>query len=92
MALTNPTIISRASTVGGPGAGNADRFVKETADTILMYGPDANPITVISRQAKKESVGNQEYTVMNDKHLPRDRKSTRLNSSHLKLSRMPSSA
>ena len=78
MGLTNPTIISRASAVGGPGAGNADRFVKETADTILMYGPDANPVTVISRQANKESVGNQEYTIMNDKHLPR---LTRVNNS-----------
>jgi hypothetical protein len=76
MALTAPTIISRAVTVGGPGAGNADRFVPEIADKILQYGPNINPMTIISRGNKKESVGNQEYKIMNDKHLPR---TTRVN-------------
>lgn len=71
MALTVPNLINRAVTVGGPGAGNTDRFVPEIADTILQYGPNINPLTIISRQSKKESVGNQEYKIMNDKHLPR---------------------
>lgn len=71
MALTAPTVVSRAFTVGGPGAGNADRFVPEIADEILQYGPNINPMTIISRGNSKESIDNQEFKIMNDKHLPR---------------------
>ena len=43
----------------------------------------------VGRFAKKRSKGN---TFMSDWHISEDRKSTRLNSSHIEESRMPSSA
>ena len=68
---TNPTVISRSSATAGPGGGNADRFVPEIRDMILMYGPNINPLTLISSKSKKRTVGNPTYKVMHDKQLPR---------------------
>ena len=68
---TAPTIISRAVTVGGPGAGNADRLVIQMEDKLWQYGPNLNPLIRIANVTKKRSVGNQEFKIMNDKHLPR---------------------
>lgn len=68
---TNPTVINRAVAVGGPGGGNDDRFVAQIRDEILMYGPNINPLARISSVAKKRSVGNPTFKVMNDKQLPR---------------------
>lgn len=68
---TAPTIISRAVAVGGPGVGNTDRFVAQIEDKLWAYGPNINPLIRIANVTKKRSVGNQEYKVLNDKHLPR---------------------
>ena len=59
--------------------GNLYRQVKEVFDAVFLNDSDA------ARQY-------QEYQKRIELHLEKDRKSTRLNSSHLKLSRMPSSA
>ena len=68
---TAPTTINRVIAVGGPGGGNDDRFVVQMADEIFMYGPNINPLTVLSRKAMKKSVKGQTYKIMNDKQLPR---------------------
>lgn len=68
---TNPTTINRESAVGGPGGGNADRLVVQMRDQIFLYGPNINPVTVLSMKTKKRSVKGAEYKVMNDKQLPR---------------------
>ncbi|RJQ39512.1 MAG: hypothetical protein C4555_03125 [Dehalococcoidia bacterium] len=68
---TAPTVISRAVAVGGPGVGNTDRLVIQIEDKIWQYGPNLNPLIRIANVTKKRSVGNQEFKVLNDKHLPR---------------------
>ena len=55
-----------------------------------MYGGDDN-FSIISKIIKAYK-NSEELNIVNNGNAIRDRKSTRLNSSHLKLSRMPSSA
>ncbi len=71
MAVTDPTVISGGQTIDSTGGGNADRFRPQIRDEILMYGPNINPITLISSKVKTRGVGNPVYKVMNDKRLPR---------------------
>lgn len=68
---TAPSVIARTVAVAGPGAGNTDRLVVQMRDELLMYGPNINPLAVLSMKAKKRSVGGPEFKVMNDKQLPR---------------------
>ena len=63
--------------------------VRETASKILLAMRDYRPIAVgIERGALKNAV----LPYLSDLMRKKDRKSTRLNSSHIPLSRMPSSA
>ena len=71
MAVTDPTVIRGGQTIDSTGGGNADRFKPQIRDEILMYGPNINPITLISSKVKSRSVGNPVFKVMNDKRLPR---------------------
>jgi hypothetical protein len=71
MAVTDPTIISGGQTIDSTGGGNTDRFKPQVRDEILMYGPNINPVTLISSKVKTRSVGNPVYKVMHDKRLPR---------------------
>ena len=64
-------------------AGRADEFLIDSAG-ILSYHQGELPDSRMRAHAARRGY--------NLTHLSRDRKSTRLNSSHLKLSRMPSSA
>lgn len=71
MAVTDPTVISGGQTIDSTGGGNTDRFRPQIRDEILMYGPNINPVTLISSKVKSRGVGNPVYKVMNDKRLPR---------------------
>ena len=66
-----------------PAAAHANPIEPEKAFAMRAQALDAQTIEVVFEIAK-------DYYLYGDKF--RDRKSTRLNSSHLKLSRMPSSA
>lgn len=68
---TNPTVVARASTIAGPGSGNADRFVPQIQDMIWNYGPNLNPLIRLAYKNKKRGVKNQTFKVLNDKRLPR---------------------
>lgn len=68
---TAPTVIGRASTIAGPGKGNADRFVPQIQDMIWNYGPNLNPLIRLAYMNKKRSVKNQTFKILNDKRLPR---------------------
>lgn len=68
---TAPTVISGRVPQTGTNSGNSDRQVQQIADMIFNYGPNINPMTLISRKSTKKRVGNQTFKVLNDKHLPR---------------------
>ncbi len=68
---TNPTVISRAVSVAGPGQGNVDRFIEEIENKIWQYGPNLNPLIRIANKVKKRSVRQMSFKVLNDKRLPR---------------------
>ena len=63
------------------GSGAVSRYAAK-----LGYNVISNDIMEFPRAIANGSIG------LSDSQLEKDRKSTRLNSSHLKLSRMPSSA
>lgn len=71
MALTDPTVISGGQTIDSTGGGNTDRFKPQVRDEILMYGPNINPLVLISSKVKSRSVANPVYKTMHDKRLPR---------------------
>ena len=61
--------------------------------TILMEGvPDTEYVKTLVPEFTKETGIEVNLEVVNYAEMHTDRKSTRLNSSHLRLSRMPSSA
>ena len=81
------------------GAGKIASVMAETVNMMAKNGEDICLWAVGSRSKDRALEFAQQYNIKNayDSYEslvsdPRDRKSTRLNSSHLKLSRMPSSA
>ena len=69
---------------------SADDIKKAYRKKAKQYHPDLNPGDKEAEAKFKEA--NEAYEVLSDEQKKADRKSTRLNSSHLWLSRMPSSA
>ena len=62
-----------------------------SGDIQAKYLPDVSPATIRSELSTLESMGFIEQPHTSAGRIP-DRKSTRLNSSHILISRMPSSA
>ena len=84
-----PTIIRPSFTMGGSGGGiayNRDEFVE-----ICERGLDLSPTNELLIEESILGWKEYEMEVVRDRK-DKDRKSTRLNSSHIPLSRMPSSA
>lgn len=71
MALTDPTVLSGAIAAVGPNDGNADRIVKQVENEIFRYGPNLNPLVRMADVMGREAVKNMEFTVLNDKRVPR---------------------
>ena len=82
--------LREASTLTGSGSGVGGRVIYDDAFASLRY---ANPLRKVSRVIN--TIGSDEAFVVKKGDatlIQRDRKSTRLNSSHMSESRMPSSA
>jgi hypothetical protein len=71
MALTDATVVSGVAAAVGSNAGTADRIVKQTTNEIFRYGPNLNPLIRMADVMKRRSVKNMEFTILNDKRLPR---------------------
>ena len=85
--LTRLVVAVFAGLLAAGGSALAHPHVWVTMKTIVVYAPDGAAVGV--RQAW---TFDDMYSTFATQGLERDRKSTRLNSSHTPVSRMPSSA